>query len=104
MLRLVLMLLIVKPLHFKWLIEIYDHMFYSEGRDVCLKSWEIGGIFYAVEKFLEELPNLDPWYWSPSNEWYVVLHEKPYFPGSGISQKAQKDQVNIIFTSTFCLF
>ena len=60
MLRLVLMLLIVKPLHFKWLIEIYDHMFYSEGRDVCLKSWEIGGIFYAVEKFLDELPNLDP--------------------------------------------
>lgn len=54
------MLLIVKPLHFKWLIEIYDHMFYSERRDVCLKSWEIGGIFYAVEKFLDELPNLDP--------------------------------------------
>ena len=54
------MLLIVKPLHSKWLIEIYDHMFYSEGRDVCLKSWEIGGIFYAVEKFLDELPNLDP--------------------------------------------
>ena len=29
------------------------------------------------------------------------LHEKPYFPSPGISWKAQKDQVNIIFPSTF---
>ena len=28
---------------------------------------------------------------------------KPYFPSPGISQKAQKDQVNIVFTSTFLL-
>ena len=27
-------------------------------------------------------------------------HEKPYFPSPGISWKAQKDQVNIIFPST----
>ena len=33
----------------------------------------------------------------------VTLHEKPYFPGSGISWKAQKDQANITFTSTFWL-
>ena len=32
-----------------------------------------------------------------------ALHEKPYFPGSGISWKAQKDQVNIIFASAFWL-
>ena len=31
------------------------------------------------------------------------LHEKPYFPSPGISWKAQKDQVNIIFPSTFWL-
>ena len=29
-----------------------------------------------------------------------LLHEKPYFPGTGIAWKAQKDQVNSIFTST----
>ena len=28
-----------------------------------------------------------------------LLHEKPHFPGTGISWKAQKDQVNSIFTS-----
>ena len=31
----------------------------------------------------------------------VALHEKPYFLSSGISWKAKKDQVNIIFPSTF---
>ena len=33
----------------------------------------------------------------------LSLHEKPYFAGPGISWKAQKDQVNITFTSTFYL-
>ena len=33
----------------------------------------------------------------------ITLHEKPYFKGPGISWKAQKDQVNIIFSSTFWL-
>ena len=33
----------------------------------------------------------------------VSLHEKPYFPSPGISWKAQKDQVNTIFPSTFWL-
>ena len=32
-----------------------------------------------------------------------LLHEKPYFPGTGKSQKAQKDQVNSIFKSTLWL-
>ena len=32
-----------------------------------------------------------------------TLHEKPYFPSPRISWKAQKDQVNIIFPSTFWL-
>ena len=31
------------------------------------------------------------------------LHQKPYFSSPGISWKAQKDQVNIIFPSTFWL-
>ena len=29
------------------------------------------------------------------------LHEKPYFPSPGISWKAKKDHVNIIFLPTF---
>ena len=34
---------------------------------------------------------------SSTNTYPYTLHEKPYFPGSRISWKAQKDQVNIIF-------
>ena len=33
----------------------------------------------------------------------TTLHEKPYFSGPGISWKAQRDQVNITFRSTFSL-
>ena len=57
-----LKLSIVKPLHAKWLIEMYNHMTSSEGRDVCLKSWKVAGILDAAEKGLEELPNLDPFH------------------------------------------
>ena len=32
-----------------------------------------------------------------------AMHEKPYLLSSGILWKAQKDQVNIIFSSTFWL-
>ena len=32
-----------------------------------------------------------------------ALRKKPYFPGPGISQKAQKDHANIIFPLTFWL-
>ena len=57
-----LKLSIVKPLHARWLIEMYNHMTSSEGRDVCLKGWKVAGILDAAEKGLEELPNLDPFH------------------------------------------
>ena len=57
-----LKLLIVKPLHAKWLIEMYNHMTSSEGRDVCLKGWKIEGILDATEKGLDGLQNLDPFH------------------------------------------
>ena len=57
-----LKLSIVKPLHVKWLIEMYNHMIFSEGRDVCLKGWKVAGILDAAEKGLEKLPNLDPFH------------------------------------------
>ena len=53
---------IVKPLHAKWLIEMYNHMTFSEGRDVCLKRWKVAGILDATEKGLDGLQNLDPFH------------------------------------------
>ena len=60
-----LKLSIVKPLHAKWLIEMYNHMTSSEGRNACLKGWKVAGILDAAEKGLEELPNLDPFHIDP---------------------------------------
>ena len=57
-----LKLSIVKPLHAKWLIEMYNHMTASEGRDVCLKGWKVAGILAAAVKGLDGLPNLDPFH------------------------------------------
>ena len=33
----------------------------------------------------------------------VALREKPYLPGPGMSWKTQKDEANVIFSSTFWL-
>ena len=55
-----LKLSIVKPLHAKWSIEIYNHITSSEGRDVCLKGLKVAGIWDAIEKGLDGLQNLDP--------------------------------------------
>ena len=52
----------MKPLHAKWLIEMYNHMTSSEGRDVCLKGWKVAGILDPAEKRLDGLPNLDSFY------------------------------------------
>ena len=57
-----LKLSIVKPLHAKWLIEMYNHMTSSEGRDVYLKGWKVAGILDAAKKGLDGLPNLDPFH------------------------------------------
>ena len=57
-----LKLLIIKPLHAKSLIEIYNHMTSSEGRDFCLKGWKVAGILDATEKGLDGLQNLDPFH------------------------------------------
>jgi hypothetical protein len=51
---------VVKPLHAKWIIEMYDHMTSTAGKAVCLKAWEVTGISAAVKKGLGELANIDP--------------------------------------------
>ena len=53
---------IVKPLHAKWLIEMYNHMSSSEGKDVCLKGWKVADILDDAEKGLKDIPNLDPFH------------------------------------------
>ena len=49
----------IKPLHAKWLIEMYNEMTSDEGRKVCLKGWEVSEIKAAVEQGLSKLSCLD---------------------------------------------
>ena len=49
-----LKLSIIKPLHAKWMMEVYNEMTSAEG-----KGWEVFGIKGAVELGVTNLPNLD---------------------------------------------
>lgn len=52
----------VKPLHAKWILEIYDHMTSAEGKKVCLKGWDVAGISDAVKKGLNQMALIDPFH------------------------------------------
>ena len=49
-------LLLLKPLHAKWLVELYNHISTDEGKD----GWKKAGIFDAIKLGSSGLPSLDP--------------------------------------------
>ena len=51
---------IIKPLHAKWMMEVYNEMTSAEGKEVWLKGWEVFGIKGAAGVGVTKLPNLDP--------------------------------------------
>ena len=55
-----LKLSMIKPLHAKWILEVYNHMTSSEGKAICLKRWDVAGISGAVKKGLREMAHIDP--------------------------------------------
>ena len=55
-----LKLSIIKSLHAKWLLQMYNEITSEVGREACLKGWQVAGIKGAVEKGLSNLPCLDP--------------------------------------------
>ena len=57
-----LKLLVLKPLHASWLIELFDHMTLPVSKAVSLKAWEVAGITDAVKKGTSGLPSLDPFH------------------------------------------
>ena len=42
------------------MMEVYNEMTSAEGKEVCLKGWEVFGIKVAVDLGVTKLPNLDP--------------------------------------------
>ena len=87
-------LYVVKPLHAKWLIEMFNHMTSSEGSIVCLTGWKVSGVPNAVEKGLSEMPSLDPF-----NDLDPLFD---HFDSSEISLDSALDQTMHISVSSYC--
>ena len=53
---------ILKPLHAKWLIDLYNYMTLPDGQAVLLKGWKVAGITEAVQKGFNGFPSLGPFH------------------------------------------
>ena len=40
---------VLKPLHAKWLVEIHNHMFIDEGKEIVANGWKKADIFNAIK-------------------------------------------------------
>ena len=49
---------ILKPLHAKWLIDLYNYMTSPDGQALQLEGWKVAGITEAVQKGLSGLPSI----------------------------------------------
>ena len=52
----------MKPLHAKWLIELYNELSSEACRDVIISGWRQSGILDAIELGSRRLPSLDPFF------------------------------------------
>jgi len=50
----------IKPLHASWLLQFYNHITSSDGREVVLNGWKASGIYDAVRMGSASLDSLDP--------------------------------------------
>ena len=50
----------LKPLHAEWLVELFNHMTISQGKEIIMSGWKVSGIIEAIKKRSARLPSLDP--------------------------------------------
>ena len=50
----------LKPLHAKWLVELYNHMSTDDGKEIVANAWKKAGIFELIKLASSGLPSLDP--------------------------------------------
>ena len=53
-------LLVLKPLHPKWLVELYNHMYTDEGKEIVANVSKKAGVFDAIKFPSSGLLSLDP--------------------------------------------
>ena len=51
---------VLKSLHAKWLLELYNHLSNDEGKEIAPNGWKKTGIVNAIKLGLSGLPSLDP--------------------------------------------
>ena len=50
----------MKPMHAQWIIELYNELTSSSGREVVVNGWKAAGIYDAIEMGPAKLPALNP--------------------------------------------
>ena len=52
----------IKPIHAGWLVEFYNHMTTSKGKEIIDSGWKAAGISDAVKLDSSKLPPIDPFH------------------------------------------
>ena len=74
---------------------VYHKNWWSSNRSSC--NFNLAMQMYSLFEYSSSYSD------TTGSLWFYSLHEKPCFLSPAISWKAKKDQVNIIFPSTFWL-
>ena len=65
----------LKPLHASWLVELYDYLTSSRGKEIILNGWSRAGIAQAIRDRSSSLPSLDPFQEIDPMEYVVSFEE-----------------------------
>ena len=50
----------LKLIHAGWLVDFYNHMSTSKGKEVIESGWKAAGIYDAIKVGSEKMPPIDP--------------------------------------------
>ena len=52
----------LKPIHAGWLVEFYNHMTNSKGKEIIDNEWKAADISDALELGSSKMPSIDPFH------------------------------------------
>ena len=70
----------LKPIHAGWLVEFYNHMTTTKGKDIIDGGWKVSGIFDAIKLCSEKMPSIDPFrdidpmLGDMTGKWMIIVH------------------------------
>ena len=79
----------LKPLHAEWLVELFNNMTTSQGKEIIMSGWKASGIIIeAIKKGSTRLRSLDPF-----NDLDPLLSESPNTEECSNISELDEDQV-----------